>query len=82
MKWFILLCHTLAFSLVFMSITLITGCGDNKSGVVSQSTPPAIRVSEFTYKGHHYLFFASENNAGAGGIVHDPNCPIERKAQE
>jgi len=49
------------------------GCGKPDSKVVNNG--PCLWISEFDYKGHHYISFCN----GDVTTIHDPEC--ERKDQ-
>lgn len=46
----------------------------NRGPVATTETGIPMRVTEFTYKGHSYIWFSKSS-----GIVHNPDCRCNKK---
>jgi hypothetical protein len=72
--------NKLILSLVFIIPTIaIVSCAQQttyeKPRVEEYSGSKFLKVYEFSYKGHNYLyFFKREAGVESGGVIHDPNC--------
>lgn len=49
----------------------------NRRPVATTETGIPMRVTEFTYKGHSYIWFSK--SSGRSGIVHNPDCRCNKK---
>lgn len=60
---------------VAMLLMLVGLCSCvNRGPVATTETGIPMRVTEFTYKGHSYIWFSKSS-----GMVHNPDCPAELK---
>lgn len=68
--------------------TICTSCGNeckvNKSSMNTEKivleNNRDFRVTEFTYKGHDYIFMKNDiGRYATAGLVHDPNCECFNK---
>lgn len=68
--------------LALLALTL-TGCEYNRTPEQKQQEIDAniaSHITEFNYKGHHYLKYDDDNGKwSVGGITHDPDCPCREK---
>lgn len=66
--------------LALLALTL-TGC--EKPTQEQIDARAASCMSEFNYKGHHYVkYSAGAGNSYAIGIAHDPDCSCHKKGEE
>lgn len=65
---------------VAMLLMLVGLCSCVNRGPVATITTEIgipMRVTEFTYKGHSYIWFSK--SSGRSGIVHNPDCRCNKK---
>ena len=70
-------------TLTILSLLALTLTGCEKPTQEQIDARAASCISEFNYKGHHYVkYSAGAGNSYAVGIAHDPNCSCYKKGEE
>lgn len=72
----------LTLSILALLALTLAGCDGNKTQQQIDAEI-ASNITEFNYKGHHYLLYKHNYaKGGIGGITHDPDCPCREKGGE
>lgn len=70
-------------ALLALLVLTLAACEDNRTPEQKQQEIDAniaSHITEFNYKGHHYLKYDDGNGKlSVGGITHDPDCPCHQK---
>lgn len=70
-------------TLTILSLLALTLTGCEKPTQEQIDARAASCMSEFNYKGHHYMKYSvSVGHSYAVGIAHDPNCSCHNKGEE
>lgn len=67
---------------IFLALILFACCMNSQTGngkqsiiIVQDSNGDNLKIREFTYEGHEYIFVSNySGNSGQGGPAHKPNC--------
>lgn len=55
---------------------------EKKEQVIEKPTKEKVgkyEINKISYEGHLFLFFDQPSRTGIGGVLHDPNCPCQKK---